>query len=77
MIYALTAVIIIQAVVFAWVVHSLSQQAREERSSLEMKLLAVCNAPAAVHVESLEKGQQGSVTYMDDQEMVRREKATR
>lgn len=77
MVYVLGAVIIIQAVAFAWVVLALSRQAREERSGLEMKLLAVCNAPAAVHVESLEKGQTASVSYMDDQEMVRREKATR
>lgn len=72
MIYALATVILVETIVFAWVIVSLVRDARAERSELEMKLLAVCNAPAASHVESLEKGQGGSVTYMDDEEMARR-----
>lgn len=69
MIYALSTVILAQAVVFAWVVVSLVRQGREDRRELEMKLLAVCNPPAAVHVESIERGPTGSVTYMDDEAM--------
>lgn len=76
MIYAVAGMLI-EALAFGLIILSLVRQGRDERRELELKLLAVCNPPAAVHVESIQKGPTGSTHYMDDAEMVRREKATK
>lgn len=44
--------------------------AASERRGLEDKLLAVCNPQALTHVESMSKGETGTINYMDDEAMV-------
>lgn len=76
MVYLAVAIVLSQGWL-GYIILSLIKTGRDERRELEMKLLAICNPPAAVHVESIEQGPTGSVTYMDDQEMVRRAQATK
>lgn len=69
------AVILLQSIIFGAIIWLLIVTGRDERRELELKLLALCDPPAAVHVESVERGSTGSVYVMDDMAMV--EKANR
>ena len=60
----------------ALVLFAVIERSRIERHSLEMKLLAVVNPTAAVHVESMGVEPEGRVSYMDDEAMVEAEKVT-
>jgi hypothetical protein len=62
--------LMVQTIVFGAIIWLLITTGRDERRELELKLLAVCNPPAAVHVESIEKGLTSATYTMDDQAMI-------
>jgi hypothetical protein len=64
--YALVAVIVVQALIFFYAVVLLNTRAREERASLEDRLMALTNMDSLILHKAHETPSPGEVSYVDE-----------